>query len=191
MDNGHPKGNTENPYFTAGEGIFSPEINPDLENSIDKEDWERSLEISTPAGMPAPEQIANTEIANTEDAGLYSAEELPSADSQKVDEQAVRTPENPYELGQITPIGHAGLNQSTLLEGLQNDDSGTIRIEGDRMNKSGIEKIDNAIEKLDQDHQLSPFYDEIRGTDKEPGMVGTTLQNSFNREIGQDQGKAA
>lgn len=193
MDNGHPKGNIENPYFTAGVGNISPDVNGDLGNSIDKEDWERSLEISAPVGMPAPEQITNTEIANTEDAGLYSAENItPDSPAPKAQEnQTIKTLENPYELGQITPMGAPVDPSNPALAKPQKYNPVNIRTTGDYLEKSTIPEIDNIIEELSQTGDLNNFYDEIRGTDEKPGMMETNLQNSFNRKLGQDQGKAA
>ena len=153
------------PYFTAGVGNIPPEINSDLANSIDKEEWQRSLEISAPVGMPSPEQLTNAGPANTEDTGLYTAENLtpgnPAPDMQG--NQASKTPGNPQDLGQIIPLKPADQGIPTP-EDHQQSNITPIEINGDHMSKSGIEKVDNAIEKLNQDHQLNSFYDEIRGS---------------------------
>lgn len=157
MDNGHHN------------AIFS--VNPDVDDNLNEENWQRSLEISAPAGMPTPEQLmtpeqmASQEIASTEDAGLYSAENSLTPDNQTYtaqENQAIKTPENSQEMGQIIPINSAAPNVSSP-ESYQQNNITSIEINGDQMSKSGIEKVDNAIGKLGQDHQLSPFYDEIRG----------------------------
>jgi len=49
MDNGHMN------------GIFSG--NPEITNDLNSENWQKSLEISKPVDLPAPEKIANIEDA--------------------------------------------------------------------------------------------------------------------------------
>lgn len=140
MDNGHQK------------AIFSE--NPDMENSLNEDNWQRSLEISAPVDLPSPEEAASIK---SEPKNQPAPENQPSLETQNTSE-----PTNPYELGQI--ISATPENQNPLSSsGAPQDNFAPIRIDGDRMNKSGIEKIDRAIEKLNQDQSLSSFYDEIRG----------------------------
>ena len=135
MDNGH-----HNAIFSG-----SPEVGDDLNT----ENWQESLKEATPAGMPTPEELsAPEEIASTEDAGLYSDEEPLAPDA--------------LELGQITPVTSPSQSLPTAPTTYQ-DEISPIRIDGDRMSKSGIEKVDRALEELGQDRLLSPFYDKIRG----------------------------
>lgn len=159
MDNGHRN------------AIFSG--NPDMENSLNEENWQRSLEISTPVDLPAPEKIAentvNQEIATTEDAGLYSAEN-------------VSTPKE-QELGQITPIDQP--KPATELTGPQKYNPTNIKTTGDKLEKSTIPEVDNIINELNQTGNLNNFYDEIRGTDEKPGMMETNLENSYGRKLGE------
>lgn len=192
MDNGHSKGNTENPYFTAGAGNILPEVNDDLENSIDKEEWQRSLEISTPAGMPTPEQIANTEIASTEDAGLYTAENPTSNDSTSTPQESkiIKMPENPYELGQIAPADPISPKNPTP-EAPRKYNVANIKTTGDKLEKSTIPEVDNVISELNQTGNIKNFYDEVRGTNEKPGMMEANLRNSYHRELGQDQQRRA
>lgn len=135
MDNGH-KG-----------AIFSS--NPEMGNDLNTENWQESLKEATPAGMPAPEELGTSEeIATTEDAGLYSAEEPLTPDA--------------LELGQIIPATSPSQSLPTAPTTYQ-DEISPIRIDGDRMSESGIEKVDRALGELGQDRLLSPFYDKIRG----------------------------
>lgn len=180
MDNGH------------NNAIFGG--NPDMGGSLNEENWQRSLEISAPVDMPAPEQVAKTEIASTEDAGLYSAENALAPDNSTPaapENQTINIPENPYELGQITstevPVDPA--NPAFAKPPKYNPVN--IKTTGDHLDKSTVPEINNIIEELSQTGDLNNFYDEIRGTDEKPGMMEANLQNSFNRKLGQDQGKAA
>lgn len=166
MDNGHRN------------AIFSG--NPDMENSLNEENWQRSLEISAPAGMPTIEKIATPEqeIATTEDVGLYSAENITTPDTQ--------TTESLQELGQITPIETTHTNQVGPVAGVsQKYNPINIKTTGDRLEKSTIPEIDNIINELNQTGNLNNFYDEIRGTDAKPGMMEINLENSYGRKLGE------
>lgn len=179
MDNGHH------------DAIFSG--NPDMGSSLNEENWQQSLEISAPVDMPAPEQIATPEqmanlgqlagqkIATTEDAGLYSAENASTPDSQTPAAQ-----ENTYELGQVTPINQPAPAQ-VQESAPQKYNPMNIRTTGDKLEKSTVPEIDNIISELNQTGNLSNFYDEIRGTDEKPGMMETNLQNSYGRKLGEGE----
>ena len=179
MDNGHPKNSV---------GNISPEVNAEPDNSFDEKEWQKALEISTPAGMPAPEKIAKVELASTEDAGLYTAENLTSDNPAPIaqENQTLKTSENPNELGQITPISPIGTNNPTP-ENSRKYNVANIKTTGDKLEKSTIPEIDNIIEELNQTGNLTNFYDEIRGTDEKPGMMEANLHNSYGRKLGADK----
>lgn len=172
MDNGHHN------------AIFSS--NPDVDDNLNEENWQKSLEISAPAGMPTPEELgASEDIASTEDAGLYSAENAVTPDYSTPtpqEAQSINTPENLPELGQITPI-----NQPKITTGqvAQKYNPVNIKTTGDKLEKSTIPEIDNIISELNQTGNLSNFYDEIRGSDEKPGMMEANLQNSYGRKLGE------
>lgn len=172
MDNGQPKGSAENPYFTAGVGDFSPEINDDLENSLDEKEWQKALEISTPVGLPPIEK--------------------PQEPEQK--EAVEDFAETPHELGKITSIDPISFNQpidpqEPTSEKPRKYNPTSIRTTGDHLEKSTIPEIDNVINELNQTGDLNNFYNEIRGTDDKPGMMETNLDNSFNRKLGNRGGE--
>ena len=172
MDNGHHN------------AIFSS--NPDVDDNLNLENWQRSLEISAPVDMPAPEQLVNTNIATTEDAGIYSAEDALVPDNQSPLVQESESQENPYELGQITSVEQP---QTTTKQPTQKYNPVNIKTTGDKLEKSTIPEIDNTITELNQTGNLSNFYDEIRGSDEKPGMMETNLKNSYGRKLG--EGEAA
>lgn len=158
MDNGH-KG-----------AIFSS--NPEMGNDLNTENWQESLKEATPAGMPTPEELgASEDIATTEDAGLYSAEEPLTPDA--------------LELGQITPVDQPQMPKTTTDITPQKYNPVNIRTTGDKLEKSTIPEIDNIITELNQTGNLNNFYDEIRGTDEKPGMMEINLKNSYNRQLGE------
>lgn len=170
-----------------GGGIFS---SPTPEGSVNESDWQRSLEISAPVDMPAPEQLneqsleqPKEQIATTEDAGLYSAENSLTPDSQTPiaqEAQTIKTPEDLPQLGQITPI-----NQPEPGAFSQNYNPVNIKTSGDKLEKSTIPEVDNVIAELSQTGNLNSFYDEIRGSDQKPGMMEANLKNSYGRKLGE------
>ena len=167
MDNGH-KG-----------AIFSS--NPEMGNDLNTENWQESLKEATPAGMPAPEELsAKEDIATTEDAGLYSAEEPLTPDTKTHLAEG-----DPYELGQITPVDQPQMPKTTADITPQKYNPVNIRTTGDKLEKSTIPEIDNIITELNQTGNLNNFYDEIRGTDEKPGMMEINLKNSYNRQLGE------
>lgn len=180
MDNGHPK----------NVGNILPEANAESNNGLDEKEWQRALEISTPAGMPTPENLTKTELASTEDTELFTPENsapdgLAPDNSTTPDKIAPQAPENPYKLGQITPITPIDPNQPVKIPS-QKYNAANIKTTGDKLEKSTIPEIDNLIDELNQTGDLNNFYDEIRGTDEKPGMMEANLHNSFNRKLGAD-----
>lgn len=155
MDNGHHN------------AIFS---SPDVDDNLNEENWQRSLEISAPAGMPTPEQI----IASGENAekNELSTPENTNTPNAPAPENPIPL-ENPQPFGQITPI--SGPQPQSANPKTYNPVD--IKTTGDRLEKSTIPVIDNAISELNQTGNLSNFYDEIRG------MTEVNLNNSFNRKL--------
>lgn len=179
MDNGHPKGNTENPYFTVGVGDFSPEVNDEPENSLDEKEWQKALEISTPVGMPPIEKPDEPKEA------IISK---PQTDPIEKTEPSTPSSLSESELGQIIPFDSISKNRETPGKIYQSKYNPiNIKTTGDKLEKSTIPEIDNVINELDQTGNLTNFYDEIRGTDEKPGMFDANIGNSFNRKLGQDQ----
>lgn len=131
-------------------GIFSG--NPEITNDLNSENWQKSLEISKPVDLPAPEKIASTK--DTE----LTTPETPVPEGPAT----LENPASSDQLGQITPVASPSQSLPTAPTTYQ-DEISPIRIDGDRMSKSGIEKVDRALEELGQDRLLSPFYDKIRG----------------------------
>ena len=185
MDNGHPKGNTENPYFTAGVGNFSPEVNDEPENSLDEKEWQKALEISTPVGMPPLEKPQDTTEAIISGPQTEQTEQPSQTESP---EPALPTSLSESGLGQIVPSDIIPKNQQTPDSAHQSKyNPVNIKTTGDKLEKSTIPEIDNVINELNQTGDLTNFYDEIRGTDEKPGMFDANIGNSFNRKLGQDQ----
>ena len=60
---------------------------------------------------------------------------------------------------------------------------GLIRTDGDHIDKKALPEINSAIEKLNQTGNTADFYTTIRGDKDHPGMLGSNLKNSYNREL--------
>ena len=160
----------ENPYFTAGVGDQPPESNDsEPENNLDEDNWQRSLEISTPVDLPSPEQINNQQE-------YKSPEPIAS-------ELSRETPKAP-ELGEIVPI-NPNVPKPAAEVAARKYNPTNIRTTGDRLDKNTIIEVDNAFNELNQTGDLNNFYNEIRGTDEKPGMYEVNLHNSYNRKIGE------
>lgn len=164
------------------------------DDNLNAENWQRSLEISTPVDLPTPEKLAavteaiystpepaeiNPASAETTptayEAPIISSEASTAAPEQfQPQPQAQMGPQIPTELGQITSIS-APINTPS-----QNQSYNPVNIKttGDKLEKSSITEVDNAISQLNQTGNLSDFYDQIRG------MTEVNLNNSFNRKLG-------
>ena len=159
----------ENPYFTAGVGNQPADQNDyEKENNLDEENWQRSLEISTPVDLPSPEQINKRE-----------AYESPAPIASEVSREAPKKP----EFGEIIPI-NPNIPKPAAEVATGKHNHANIRVIGDHLEKSAITEIENAFSELDQTRNLSPFYDEIRGTGGEEGMSDALLDNTYKRKIG-------
>lgn len=208
MDNGHPSNSgktagifsgpdrffqsqpqdaVENPYFTAGAGDASPEINNDPENSLDEEVWQKSLDVSVPTDLPTPEKplsIPERETSKTE------SSKIPSPDAESRSAESLPPSANPFELGQIAPTTPKTITTPAQpVNQSHRYNPAHIKTTGDHLEKTTIPEVDNVIEELSQTGDLRNFYDEIRGTDEKPGMVEANLHNSFNRRLGEDKNR--
>ncbi len=143
-------------------------------NDFDIESWQKSLEISAPLDMPMPENCTKVEtpIVSSETPTI-STEEAPSLESvatESADTKTVATDAEAPALGQITPVG----KQSSQAVARVNYNPANIRMSGDRLDKATMAEISNVENQLSQTHDLSNFYEEIRG---EGGMLETNLNN--------------
>lgn len=170
MDNGH-RGIVINPtsdfqhdanFFTPGVGD-TPAENNDYkpEDNLDEENWQKALDISKPTDMPSPTKVVETSEQDTP--------ELPNFTPPETSES---------KLGQITTIENS-INMPEVRKE-SNYNPGSIKTTGDKLEKSSIIEVDNAITELNQTGNLSNFYDEIRS------MTEVNLNNSFNRKLYQD-----
>lgn len=163
MDNGHHN------------AIYSS--NPDVDDNLNEENWQRSLEISAPADMPSPEKMkarANAIFSRENTTGNFP-EEL---ENTPVDD----TPGNPAmaadfqpkqpALGQITDISAPVQSQ---LDHTYNP--ANIKTTGDRLDPASIIEVDHAIDELNHTGDLNTFYDKART------MTDANTLNSFNRKL--------
>ena len=186
MDNGH-----SNAIFSGNPEAGHPEVNnPEVDDNLNAENWQESLKEAVPAGMPTPEQLANTEIASTEDAGLFSAEN-PQAPTNS-DSQPLKNPEKPQELGQIIPASPMtpppAKSSAEAAANSINQTLPSVKIVDGRLNDTA--KVDQALTELSQTEDLNNFYEEVRGQSNPNSFMDETL-SSFNRVIGQDQAGGA
>ena len=147
MDNGHMN------------GIFSG--NSEITNDLNSENWQKSLEISKPVDLPAPEKIASTE--DTE----------------------LTTPETPVPEGPVTLENSVTLENPANLN-LENTiyNPSNIKTTGDYLDKGSMAEIEKLEDKLSQDGDLNSFYDETRN------LTAVNLSNSFNRKLYDNGGES-
>ena len=165
-------------FFTAGVGNTPAEDNSyKPEDNLDEENWQQSLEISAPLHMPTPAEAAKLP-------------ELPEQEPKNTSEAPIKTPKIPEfpnfsppedansKLGEITTIENSINLPEVKKQSSYNPDS--IKTTGDKLEKSSIAEVDNAITELSQTGNLSNFYEEIRS------MTEVNLNNSFNRKLYQN-----
>lgn len=152
-------------------GTPEPDNTPPVDDNLNAENWQRSLEISAPVDMPKPESILSEATKSSEalNPGIIIAPES----TDKITQPAATT-----ELGQVTTIENA-ISVSPVAKQF-NYNPTNIKTSGDHLEKSSISEIDNAITELNQTGDLNNFYNEIRG---EGGMTEVNLNNSFNRKL--------
>ena len=147
------------------ERVIQPD--PAKMDDLNQENWEASLNISAPVGMPSPENFGPHEALKQEI--LTPAEPISSSESLK------RSDETPA-LGQITSIGQPAQEAVTRV----NYNPAYIRTTGDHLDKATLGELEKVEERLDQTGDLNNFYEEVRG---EGSMLEANLNNSFNREL--------
>ena len=179
-------------FFTPGVGNAPAEANDfQPENNLDEENWQQALDISKPVHLPSPTKITEiTEVAkNSETAAGVSSEKPPITEVSE-SKPLTSVPEFPNfkppedkgpELGQIATIENSINLPEVRKESNYNPDS--IKTTGDKLEKSSITEVDNAITELNQTGNLGNFYEEIRS------MTEVNLNNSFNRKLYQDNGQ--
>ena len=186
MDNGH-RGIVINPtsdfqhdasFFTAGVGDTPAEDNNyKPEDNLDEENWQKALNISKPVNIPSPTNITETvgDLETKTGEATPTPERLPN--TAKLPN--LNPPENKEpKLGEIATIENSiSLPEAKKQPGYNPD---SIKTTGDKLEKSSITEVDNAITELNQTGNLSNFYEEIRN------MTETNLNNSFNRKLYQD-----
>lgn len=158
--------------------IFSS--NPDLENSLNEENWQKSLEVSKPVDLPAPEKFEETETPVITSEIASSVPETPAKAPEAIPiASSLERPassEKPLALGQIVSMSPE-INQAVTRV---NYNPANIRTTGDRLEKTTLFEVNKVVEKLSQTGDLNNFYEEIRGED---GMLEANLNNSFNRKL--------
>lgn len=162
MDNGHMN------------GIFSG--NPEITNDLNSENWQKSLEISKPVDLPAPEKIASTK-----DAELTTPETpVPEGPATLENSATLENPANSDQLGQITPVTtEPNLDLENTIYNPSN-----IKTTGDYLDKGSMAEIEKLEDKLSQDGDLNSFYDETRN------LTAVNLSNSFNRKLYDNGGES-
>lgn len=164
-------GNLEQDFFTAGAGNVSP-----LENSFEPEN---NLDLSNNATSWAPNSVErhHQSVGNR---AVISAENIPDSPRQfQADDQT--------KIGEIIDIDLPPIAEPSLPEPEATSapifNEKLIRTDGDRINKGALFEIDHAIKKFSQTGNAADFYAEVRGTSDKPGMLGSHLKNSYNREL--------
>jgi hypothetical protein len=162
MDNGHMN------------GIFSG--NSEITNDLNSENWQKSLEISKPVNLPAPEKIASTE-----DTELTTPETpVPEGPATLENSATLENPANSDQLGQITPVTtEPNLDLQNTIYNPSN-----IKTTGDYLDKGSMAEIEKLEDKLSQDGDLNSFYDETRN------LTAVNLSNSFNRKLYDNGGES-
>lgn len=144
-----------------------------LGDNLNAEEWQRSLEISAPAGMPSPEQI----LPKTET--VEESTEVPMDNT--TDTPTEPMPDIPTEpmLGQITPVTMPNPPHNSV----KPYNPTNIKTTGDYLDKGSLAEIEKLEEKLNQDGDLNSFYDHTRE------LTEVNLDNSFSRKLYQDGGE--
>ena len=175
MDYKNQSGNQPDPgqaFFTPGAGDVSPlNNNVEPENNLDltntsaswsaPESVEPIREALNPQEITSPGDILNTPIPDTEmknGLGETIDVDLPPA------MQAL-----PSETPEVLPAAVF--------------DEKLIRTEGDSIDKKALPEINKAISELEKTGNTADFYTTVRGDKDNPGMLGSNLKNSYNREL--------
>ena len=161
MDNGH---------HNVKDAIFSS--NPDVDDNLNEENWQRSLEISKPNDMPSPDTMkARGNAILSENTPVENAPVEPIKTIFPLEEKMP-------ELGEITDVSAA---VQSSLEHTYNP--ANIKTTGDKLDPASIAEVDHAIDELDRTGDLNTFYDKART------MTDANTLNSFNRVLYDEGGK--
>ena len=181
-----------------------PNSAPKLDDNLNQENWEESLKISQPIDMPAPETLVENELTENKDrepqinqlnpeilsaASLETSpnkEEAKEVNRESLSDDILKKADPTDNLGQITTLENA-----ISVTGVSNHSGynpALLKTSGDHLEKDAIKEIQKAEIKLSETHELTPFYDEIRG---ENGMLYTHLDNSFENKFYGNQDKGA
>ena len=180
MDNGHRD---------AKDAIFSN--NPDLDDNLNEETWQRSLEISKPSDLPSPDTMKarGDAILSSNNPAENLAEDSAEAKGPKTENIPTEyTPVTPIqtifpleekmpELGEITDVSAA---VQSSLDHTYNP--ANIKTTGDRLDPASIVEVDHAIDELNHTGDLNTFYDKART------MTDANTLNSFDRVLYNDGG---
>ena len=171
MDYKNQSGNQpEQPFFTPGAGNASPlNNNVEAENNLDLTNtaasWSSPESVEQAQGALSPEGITSSgDILNTP-----LPDEIKNGLGETIDADLPPTmqalPQNP------TPEASSVFNEKL------------IRTEGDSIDKKALPEIAKAIDVLDKTGNTADFYTTVRGDKDNPGMLGSNLKNSYNREL--------
>ena len=193
MDNGQSGGNAkkipifsgsdpeDQAFFTPGVGNESPENNDiEPEINLDEENWQKSLEISAPAGLPTPEELAAKTVSKTEtieSPAENSTDSATDTDNYTPVSPTLEPAKEPV-LGHVTPVEAKKTSQDVA----KPYNPANIKTEGDYLDKNSLAEIEKLEDKLSQDGDLNSFYDLTRD------LTEVNLDNSFSRKLYQDGG---
>lgn len=140
--------------------IFS---HPEVDDNLNEENWQKSLEISAPSGLPSPEQLSRP------------AETI----SAKAD------PDVTLKFGQIAPVESSASPTlaSSPLPGVS-----AIKTTGDHLDRAALDVIDQSIEKLKQTGNLSDFYGEARNLTE--ANLNNSFNRKLGADDATSEGKA-
>ena len=171
MDYKNQSGNQSDPgqaFFTPGAGDVSPlDNNVEPENNLDltntSTSWSASESVEPIKEALTPQEI--TPSGDILDAPLPDTESL----SETIDA--------------VLPPDMQALPPDSTSAPVPVFDEKLIHTEGDSINKRALPEINNAISKLEKTGNTADFYTTVRGDKDNPGMLGSNLKNSYNREL--------
>lgn len=149
-----------------------------LGDNLNMEEWQKSLEISAPAGMPTPEQILpKTETELTGEEPPVTETSVIGTPTKEGRTNFVPEELNPA-LGQVTPVTMPNPPHNKV----KPYNPTNVKTTGDYLDKGSLAEIEKLEDKLNQDGDLNSFYDHTRD------LTEVNLDNSFSRKLYQDGG---
>ena len=168
------------PFFTTGQGTNSNQVN-DFEP-------EKNFDLThQPEWGTINEASSDSEISGSEQNAIPSEQTIDPVQSETV--IAYNNHHSPDNLGKVIelelPPGSESsttgidrtLDKAPATQSLHN-----VRTTGDKLETSGIREIDNVIERLSSNDDTADFYETVRGSNGNDGMVKSHLLNSFGKE---------